>query len=203
MADKALGPAPEGFHIRNNLFKYHAACYLTHAPIECVKSLRSNHAFLPEDVRAVTLKVDRETDKVCNIQKPASGLEAKFSLKLTTAFALAGIDTAAMESYSAANANDPRLARLRDKVQIDFQAEWPHTLAEISVELTNGRHFEARHDSGVPESDVKQQGDRIVAKYRSLATPVLGETRAEALLAQVQRLESLESMDGLMAGAVR
>jgi 2-methylcitrate dehydratase PrpD len=202
-AEKALGPAPQGFHIRNNLFKYHAACYLTHAPIECVKQIRLNHAFLPQDVRAITLKIDRETDKVCNIQKPTSGLEAKFSLKLTTAFALAGIDTAAMASYNAANANDSRLARLRDKVEIDFQSGWPNTLAEMSIELTDGRRFQARHDSGVPESDVVQQGDKIVAKYRALATPVLGEAKAEALLAAVQRLETLDSIDTLLAGAAR
>jgi 2-methylcitrate dehydratase PrpD len=202
-AEKALGPAPGGFHIRNNLFKYHAACYLTHAPIECVKALRLNHRILPEDVRSVTLKIDRETDKVCNIQTPVSGLEAKFSLKLTTAFALAGIDTAAMDSYSAANANNPRLARLRDKIEIDFQTDWPHTLAEMSVELTDGRHFEARHDSGVPDSDIRQQADRLVSKYRSLAVPVLGEAKAEALLAAVRQLDSLDTIDDLLAQAVR
>jgi hypothetical protein len=73
----------------------------------------------------------------------------------------------------------------------------------VKVELTNGRHFEARYDSGVPESDVSQQGDKIVAKYRALATPVLGEAKAEALLGVVQRLESLDSIDGLLASAVR
>ncbi|HJQ59597.1 MAG TPA: MmgE/PrpD family protein [Vineibacter sp.] len=201
--DKALGPAPQGFHIRNNLFKYHAACYLTHAPIECVKTLRLNHSIAPDAVRRVTLKIDRETDKVCNIQKPASGLEAKFSLKLTTAFALAGIDTAAMDSYSAANANDPVLSRLRDKVEVDFQTDWPHTLAEMTVELADGRRLDARHDSGVPERDVGQQGDKVVAKYRALATPVLGEAKAEALLATVRRLESLDRIDTLLESAAR
>jgi 2-methylcitrate dehydratase PrpD len=201
--DKALGPAPQGFHIRNNLFKYHAACYLTHAPIECVKALRLNHAIVPEQVRRVSLRIDRETDKVCNIQKPTSGLEAKFSLKLTTAFALAGIDTAAMQSYSAANANDPALAALRDTVEVDFQTDWPHTLAEMNVELTDGRRLEARYDSGVPEKDVALQGDKVAAKYRALATPVLGAAKAEALLAAVRRLESLDSIDGLLANAAR
>ncbi|TWS98288.1 MmgE/PrpD family protein [Reyranella sp. CPCC 100927] len=201
--ERALGAPPNDFHIRNNLFKYHAACYLTHAPIECVKALRLNHAIQPEDVRAIRLKIDGETDKVCNIQQPTSGLEAKFSLKLTTAFALAGVDTAALSSYSAANAGNARLARLRDKVAIDFQSGWPHTQAEMSIELTDGRHFEARHDSGVPESDVSRQGDKLVAKYRSLATPVLGEAKAEALLSAVQRLEALDSIDDLLAHAVR
>ena len=42
--ERAFADPPGGFHIRNNLFKYHAACYLTHAPIEgarasCVRSM--------------------------------------------------------------------------------------------------------------------------------------------------------------------
>ncbi len=31
--DGALGEPPSGWHLRNNLFKYHAACYITHAPV--------------------------------------------------------------------------------------------------------------------------------------------------------------------------
>src|SRR5204863_8263560 len=29
--DAALGEPPSGWHLRNNLFKYHSACYMTHA----------------------------------------------------------------------------------------------------------------------------------------------------------------------------
>jgi 2-methylcitrate dehydratase PrpD len=200
---QALGEPPQGFHIRNNLFKYHAACYLTHAPIECVKALRLNHGIEPEAVRRITLRIDRDTDKVCNIQEPASGLEAKFSLKLTTAFALAGIDTASMDSYNNENTTDPRLTALRDRVEIEFQSGWSHTLAEMSVELADGRRLEGRYDSGVPERDVGRQGEKVAAKYRALATPVLGARKAEALLADIGRLETLDSIDRLLAHAVR
>ena len=38
--ERALATPPRGFHILNNLFKYHAACYMTHAPIEAARALR-------------------------------------------------------------------------------------------------------------------------------------------------------------------
>ena len=33
--EKGVAEPPNGFYILANLFKYHAACYMTHAPIEC------------------------------------------------------------------------------------------------------------------------------------------------------------------------
>src|SRR5437763_8081615 len=36
----ALAEPPNGFHIFANLFKYHAACYLTHGPIEAARAVR-------------------------------------------------------------------------------------------------------------------------------------------------------------------
>jgi hypothetical protein len=88
-------------------------------------------------------------------------------------------------------------------VEIEFQSGWSHTLAEMSVELADGRRLEGRYDSGVPERDVGRQGEKVAAKYRALATPVLGARKAEALLADIGRLETLDSIDRLLAHAVR
>src|SRR5438477_2615299 len=76
----ALAEAANGFHIFANLFKYHAACYLTHGPIECARSLREQHGVTPDQVARMTLLLDRSCDRVCNIPTPTDGLEAKFSL---------------------------------------------------------------------------------------------------------------------------
>src|SRR5689334_11557794 len=53
-----LDDPPPGFHVLNNLFKYHAACYLTHAPIECARRLRREHDFAGDDVREAVLRVE-------------------------------------------------------------------------------------------------------------------------------------------------
>ncbi len=192
--EAALADPPGGWHLRNNLFKYHAACYLTHAPIECAHGLREKHHIDANAVRAVTLKLDAGASKVCHILAPRTGLEAKFSLRLTTAFALAGRDTAGLATYSEAQANDPLLVQLRDKVSVEFQRGWPHTLAEMTVTSADGRSFQARHDSGIPASDLAAQGRRLQAKFMSLAEPVLGRARAEALAAAVEDLDRLSSV---------
>ena len=49
---RRVGRPPGGFHIRNNLFKYHAACYMTHGPIEAARKLREQHGLTPDASRA-------------------------------------------------------------------------------------------------------------------------------------------------------
>src|SRR5712692_10167196 len=82
--EKALAEPPGGFHILANLFKYHAACYLTHGPIECARAIReqigrAQQPAAPEEIRRITLRLDKSCERVCNIPAPSDGLEAKFS----------------------------------------------------------------------------------------------------------------------------
>src|SRR6516165_6686812 len=117
-----------GWHILANLFKYHAACYFTHAPIECARELHRAHALVPEAIAGITLRIAAGTDRVCNIRDPIDGLQSKFSLRQTVAMTLAGIDTASLDGYTEANARDPVLVRLRDRLTLDFQEAGPETL---------------------------------------------------------------------------
>jgi len=193
----ALGEAAGGFHLRNNLFKYHAACYLTHAPIECARTLRHDHAITPDAVRTAELRVDAGASAVCHIPVPKTGLEAKFSLRLTTAFALAGIDTARLDTYSERTVNDPAVTRLRDKVAVEFMPGWPPTLAELRVTLVDGRTVTQRHDSAEPTCDLDAQGHRLAAKFFSLADPVLGRARAERIAAVVAAFDRHQKVNDL------
>ncbi len=188
--ERAGETAPGGFHILANLFKYHAACYLTHAPIEAARSLRARPGVAPERIASVRLTLSEACDRVCNIPSPRTGLEAKFSLRLTTAMALAGIETGALASYSEATAADPRLVALRDKVDFDFRPDRPHTLADLQLTLTDGTILAARHDSGVPAANLADQGRRLDAKFRTLAEPVLGPVRAGVLAGRLAALET-------------
>ena len=194
----ALAEPKDGFHIRANLFKYHAACYLTHAAIECGRRLRDQHHLDADAITAVTLKIDSGADKVCNIPTPRTGLEAKFSLRLTSAFALAGVDTAGLDNYSDAMAADPNLVALRDKVRVELMPDWSTTVTEMRVDLADGRSLATRHDSGIPAADLDEQGRRVEAKFHSLADPILGRARAERLAALVADLEHLPNLAGLV-----
>lgn len=187
--DAAFVEPPGGFHILANLFKYHAACYLTHGPIECARAVRAQGA-TPDRIAKISLKLDRSCDRVCNIPAPRDGLEAKFSLRQTVAMALAGVDTASLGAYSEATATDPALAALRDKVALDFQDAWPQAAAEIAVTLADGRILQVRHDAGIPSADIAAQGLRLADKFNALATPVLGAARARELREAIGALDN-------------
>jgi 2-methylcitrate dehydratase PrpD len=189
--EKTLADPPGGFYILANLFKYHAACYLTHGPIEAARAVRDRHDIAPEQIARVTLKLDRSVDRVCNIPAPTDGLEAKFSLRQTVAMALSGVDTASLGAYSPATANDPRLMELRDRITLDFQDGWPQAAAEIEVALSDGRVLRASHDAGVPSADIAAQGERLAAKFDALAEPVLGAARARELRRAIEGFDTL------------
>jgi 2-methylcitrate dehydratase PrpD len=202
-AAAALGEPPAGWHLRNNLFKYHAACYLTHAPIECAKEIRLKNNFPPERVKKILLRIDSGSDKVCNIPYPTTGLEAKFSLRQTIAMALTGVDTANLESYNDAVTQDPRIQALRQKVDIDFKPDWAHSLAEMAIQLDDGTTIEATHDSGIPWADVAKQRRAIEAKYESLVTPILGAAGARRLHDAIERIDELTDVGELARASAK
>jgi 2-methylcitrate dehydratase PrpD len=201
--EAALADPPNGFHIFANLFKYHAACYLTHGPIECARRLRERHGVAPEQVARMTLSLDRSCDRVCNIPAPSDGLEAKFSLRQTVAMALSGVDTASLGAYSAATATDPELVRLREKLALDFHDGWPQAAAELEVTLSDGRILRASHDAGIPSADIAGQGERLAAKFDALAAPALGAARARELRETILGLDALGDIGVLARLAAR
>jgi len=189
--EDAWAEPPGGSHLRNTLFKYHAACYLTHATIGATRRLRMEHGLRPEQVAAVRLRLDRSCDRVCNIADPQTGLETKFSLRHTCAMALAGVDTAALGNYSDAGANDPALVALRGKVGAEFQTGWTNTVTAVEIRLLDGRTVSATYDAGLAAADVAEQGCRLDAKFRALAGPLLGGDRTGRVASLVGRLDEL------------
>ncbi len=188
--EKALAEPKRGFHIYNNLFKYHAACYMTHAPIECGRQLREQ-GVAPADIAAINLRLHHATDRVCNIPAPTDGLEAKFSLRQTVAMALSGVDTASLGAYAVATATDPALVGLRERVNFDFREDFPEAGAEIEVTMRDGRQVSASFDAGIPMADIAAQGRRLTEKFDALAAPVVGAARARELR------EAIVGLDGL------
>ena len=199
---------PQRYFIRDNLFKYHAACYGTHSSIECARQLRAEHGLTPGVIqRAVVRVVVRAAsgaDGMCNIQNARTGLEAKFSLRFTTAAALLGRDTADLATYSAAVCADPAQVALRDKITVELERSWPqHSVkGEVIIETTDGRQLQASRDAGIPDTDLAAQGKRLDNKFDKLVGGVLSEARVKTLKGALDRLESVATEE-LMGACAR
>jgi 2-methylcitrate dehydratase PrpD len=195
----ALARPRRGYHLHDNLFKYSAACYGTHGAIEAARVLRITHALTPEQIRAVDVCVESSVDRICNIAEPRTGLETKFSLRFTTALALAGEDTSAAEVFSDANAVRADLVALRDRVRIGFATDSPLLLTEVTVETATGQRLTHRHDASVPSDDLNDQHARLTAKFRNLAGSRLDPSRQQAILKVIDELEHQTEVSNLTA----
>lgn len=195
-------PHPPGyFSVQQTLFKYHAACYLTHASIEAIKALRAEHGIGLEDLEAMTLYSSPGHFAVCNIPDPKTGLEVKFSIRHCAAMALDGIDTSALETYSDANALAPSLTEARQKISLVAVDDMDSMTAHVILQLRDGRRLEARHDSGQPAADLAHQGQRITDKFRALAAPIIGDGRTGEIIADIETLDTKNDITGLMRAA--
>ena len=58
----AISSPAEGFYLRTNIFKFHASCVLTHAPIEALRALLLNRQFVPSNVAGIVIRIDRVAD---------------------------------------------------------------------------------------------------------------------------------------------
>jgi len=177
-------------------FKYHAACYLTHSAIEATRSLAASNRFRPGDITAIDVHVDKGHLRVCNIVEPRTGLEAKFSLRLTTAMALTGIDTASIALFDDALTRDPDLVRYRDLVTV-HPHETPRPETVVSIRTADGQTFEEAVNVAIPMRDLDAQWAKLEAKFLTLTVPILGKDRANRTVALLRDLERLDDVTAL------
>ncbi|MEM7272850.1 MAG: MmgE/PrpD family protein [Actinomycetota bacterium] len=191
----------ERWLIRDTLFKFHAACYLTHAGIEATRAVVVERSLAPEDIESVTVEVHPSLLDVCNIQHPTTGLEAKFSLRATQAFAVHGVDTARVDTFEDGPINEPAIQKLLDRVTVTTDPALTTTATRVAVATTDGAVSGRFHDAGVPAADLDAQWEALAAKFGALAGPVLGEEAAARAVIAVRGVEQLpEVRVGSMLG---
>lgn len=194
---KILAGLGENYRFEHVQYKFHACCHGTHAAIEALRDIRAKAGLRLDDVDSVTLGVNPRWLKVCNIEQPTTGLEAKFSYRLTTAMALAGLETGALSVYEAKTCADPSLIRVRDRVTVVADDKHADTAATVIVRTRAGRTHDASFDLETPMPvAVKER------KLREKAAALVGPARAEQLWSVISQIEqrSTHELAALLAG---
>lgn len=184
----AAGPT-SGHEITESLFKYHAACHLTHATIEALSGLR--HQVSIGEVERIDLYVDETCLGVCAIEDPETGLQAKFSLKATAAMTLLDYATEDPNTFTDDIVRAPQLRALMRKVHVAVRP-MPATRTELEVRLRSGRVQQLSHDSGIPERNLSLQSEKLKRKFERLA-PLPAAIR-EQLRVSIEALEQLSDV---------
>lgn len=157
--------------------KFHACCHGLHATLEALRGLEPD----AQDVQAVEITTHPRWMSVCNIAKPKSGLETKFSYRMVTAMALSGHDTARLETFDDTLCKNAGLAALRDRVTVRTDDALSEMQARVHVTWTDGGVRDIFHDLDV-DPGLETRQTRVRAKAASL----LGQAKADALWRAVE-----------------
>jgi 2-methylcitrate dehydratase PrpD len=179
---------PDRMWIRENLFKYHAACYGTHSAIEAALALR-RRGIRVDDIHRICIRVEKVADTTCNIADPRTPTEAKFSLRLAVAMALLGLDTGDLDLFSTDTIGRADLQRLRQMTQVELVDGWSTMDSEVILTLGDASQVAERMDTGLPCRDLVWQGERLAGKFTRLTTPVLGPAGSAQLAQAIEDFE--------------
>ena len=182
-ASLAMGELGRSYVFTQVQHKFHACCHGTHAPVEALITARDDHGVAPGDIEAVELTVNPRLLRVCNIEQPATGLEAKFSFRLTAAMALSGYDTSALATFTAEHCTAPELVALRDRVSVATDDSLPESAAQVRIERSSKDPVVVRHDICDP-LPIALRDTKVRAKVAGL----LGQDRAERCWGRIQEL---------------
>lgn len=187
-----------GTAVRQTLFKYHAACYMTHSAIEAAADFLASRPDGGAEISRLSIHVPRTALGVCNIQDPTSALENKFSLRQVVAMRLLGRDTASLTAYSDETAEDPNLAALRQKITVVGDHEEGGSAA-LTVDLVDSTSVSVSANVAVPATDLGAQETKLIAKFRALSDPFLGSATAAELQQNILHIDRLDGLDRLIA----
>ena len=152
-------------------YKFHACCHGLHAFLEALDELKTKNNFNPDSIEKISIQTQPSWLQVCNINSPKTGLEAKFSYRLTAAMSLHGVDTGKLDSYNDEICFDEKIVKTRDKVQVIPNDKMTNT--EALIELKDGTEiYKNSHDlNNKIENELLQK--KILTKSSSLLSDKL------------------------------
>ncbi|NHV25892.1 MmgE/PrpD family protein [Burkholderia sp. D-99] len=186
-------------NLRANLFKYHAACYLTHAAIDCALRLRADPVFDARAIERISITAGETISTVCNISVPENGLQLKFSIAGVVAMALEGMDTAAPETYSTRTAEAVARLPYRQHIHVELVRDWPATSVQVELVLKSGGTLRQTADSSRPATDLDEQRVKLIRKFHALASNRLTEPARQAFVDALFGAEELPNARSLFA----
>lgn len=192
------------FHCLETNIKPYACCASSHSAVDAVFELRKRHRLDPSDVERVRVKTAEGVRLQCGFEYRAAGVvQAQMSLQYIVAVSL--LDGAALlPQFSEARIADPAVMELAGRVEVvadpEMDALYPGRYANnVEIFLRNGKRLAARVDFPRGSVEFPMAYPEVAAKFRSLASPVVGADRAEVLVETIGRLELLDDIRELTA----
>lgn len=183
------------------------SCYFNHPLINSAIAIANRYDLAPGQIRSITVYLPRAAiDTVCEPKAakyaPADMAGALFSAYYNVASAMVR-RRLTLDELTPAALQDPTVQALAKKVTyaIDAETTFPrHYSGAVEVVTMDGRTYSDREDVNKGSAERPLSEAQIEAKFMDNACRVLPKARAEALMAALLSLESLDDVRKLPLG---
>ena len=172
--------------------KLYPSCAGTHPSLDVILDMRRQHGFNAGDVERIDIEVDSITPTVLIYNRPATDLEAKFSMPFCAAAAVVD-GHVGLETFEASHLTDPAITSLMDRVTMSVGQGFDNgapalTQARVTIHLRDSRTFSqnangARGYPANPASDAE-----LEAKFLSCAERALSKASAKRALELLRKI---------------
>ena len=180
--------------------KLYPSCAATHPTIDLLLDMREREGLTAADVESVEVEVDSMTPRLLIHDRPAAGLEAKFSMPFCAAAAMAdghvGIDTFEIERVEAPQLR-ALMAKISMRVNTAFDTEAPLSHARVTVRLGDGRALSGSADSARGYPAHPASDEQLLAKFSECARRTLSPSSVERAWLTLSRIETIVDASAL------
>jgi 2-methylcitrate dehydratase PrpD len=166
--------------------KLYPSCAGTHPSLDLILDMRRRQGFTAADVERIDIDVDSITPTVLIYDRPATELEAKFSMPFCAAAAVVD-GQVGLETFEATHLTDPIITSLMDRVTMTIDKDFDNgapalTQARVSIRLRDGRTFSGRANGarGYPANPASDA--ELDAKFLSCAERALSKASSRRAL---------------------
>jgi 2-methylcitrate dehydratase PrpD len=172
--------------------KLYPSCAGTHPSLDLILDMRRQHGFTAADVERIDIEVDSITPTVLIYDKPATDLEAKFSMPFCAAAAVAE-GHVGLETFEATHLTDEITTSLMDRVTMTVDEGFDNgapalTQARVTIRLRDGRTFSQKADGarGYPANPASDT--ELDEKFLSCAERALSKASSKRALELLRRI---------------
>jgi 2-methylcitrate dehydratase PrpD len=181
--------------------KLYPSCAATHPTIDALLDLRYGERFGADDVDAIDVLVDSMTPRLLIHDRPATGLEGKFSMPFCAAAAIVD-GHVGMTTFEVDRIQSPAIQALMAKVTMRahpaFDSTPPLSHSHVTVRLRDGRVLTrlASGARGYPSRPASEM--QLASKFTECASRVLPVSAADDAWSMLGRIEEIADMSTLI-----
>lgn len=182
--------------------KLYPSCAATHPPLDVLLELKRREGFDADQIESIDVEVDSMTPKLLIHTRPATGLEAKFSMPFCAAAAVVfgrlGVDTFTVERIQEA-AIQALLPRVILRANAGFDAAAPLSQARVTIRLRDGRVF-AESADGARGYPGRLTDEELAEKFAGCASRTMSPAasdRAWTALMEMERVTDARKLTAL------